>query len=555
MCVCVGLFILILVSAVTAVVITKKSASTATPLCFPTNGDMLDFLILSGQINNRDGLLATWFHRANSKDKMNEALSSNAMILESDVTLEGYGTPNVKPIPIMAHPPNIYSDNTLDQWLDAVLASPKAMKLDFKSLDSVGLSLDVLNQKNKSRNINRPVWINADVLLGPNTPGFVPPLNGTRFLQFIQEKFPDVTVSPGWMVLYLPPLLTKTYTRQMMEDMYDLIRDVPQKVTFPIYTVLARSGWQHISWLLSLSSRFSLTLWQDSFHPNVSDLLFIRDNSHPTRVYYDIYEPTLSEFKEAAKEQGRVIRFYPGGDLMDFLHLVHNADSNSHPTNTHHSSLAVQWLTVTNKTSLFNFLSDATVGMLLIQVTSDRIQPRIPLVKASGVDSEVFTLQYFLQLLGQRPNVPLGVHLQIPTLQLLEATLKILQSIYEQEQLYRPVWISMASLTTPADTQHFMSAVETLFPYVTLVLKQHMWPPAIPTSIKHLSQRVALHIKTTSLQKATRAEMLRSLIGLLDRYDVLVEEDTINCKMDSSVYKDTEVQFVGSTNLYVMSKC
>lgn len=52
----------------------------------------------------------------------------DAMILESDVTLEGYGTPNVKPIPIMAHPPNVYSDNTLDQWLDAVLASPKGEK-------------------------------------------------------------------------------------------------------------------------------------------------------------------------------------------------------------------------------------------------------------------------------------------------------------------------------------------------------------------------------------------------------------------------------------------
>ena len=47
------------------------------------------------------------------------------MILESDVTLEGYGTANVTPIPIMAHPPNIYSDNTLDEWLDAVLASRK----------------------------------------------------------------------------------------------------------------------------------------------------------------------------------------------------------------------------------------------------------------------------------------------------------------------------------------------------------------------------------------------------------------------------------------------
>lgn len=52
----------------------------------------------------------------------------DAMILEADVTLEGYGTPDVKPIPIMAHPPNVYSDNTLEQWLDAVLASPKGEK-------------------------------------------------------------------------------------------------------------------------------------------------------------------------------------------------------------------------------------------------------------------------------------------------------------------------------------------------------------------------------------------------------------------------------------------
>lgn len=47
------------------------------------------------------------------------------MILEADVTLEGYGSPNVKPIPIMAHPPQNHSDNTLDEWLDAVLASRK----------------------------------------------------------------------------------------------------------------------------------------------------------------------------------------------------------------------------------------------------------------------------------------------------------------------------------------------------------------------------------------------------------------------------------------------
>lgn len=57
------------------------------------------------------------------------------MILEADITLEGYGTPNEKLIPIMAHPPDIYSDNTLDQWLDAVLASRKGSRLKKSAAD------------------------------------------------------------------------------------------------------------------------------------------------------------------------------------------------------------------------------------------------------------------------------------------------------------------------------------------------------------------------------------------------------------------------------------
>lgn len=135
------------------------------------------------------------------------------MILEADVNLHGKGTADEKPIPIMAHPPDIYSDNTLDEWLDAVLAStkggrdvtvcirirlftsgnsskvlveklclPAGVKLDFKSLESVGFSLDVLSQKHSIKPLNRSVWLNADVLLGPNTPSFVPPINGTRWI-------------------------------------------------------------------------------------------------------------------------------------------------------------------------------------------------------------------------------------------------------------------------------------------------------------------------------------------------------------------------------------
>lgn len=43
---------------------------------FPTGGDMLDYLIQSGDISERDGLLATWYHRANGKEEMNKALAS-----------------------------------------------------------------------------------------------------------------------------------------------------------------------------------------------------------------------------------------------------------------------------------------------------------------------------------------------------------------------------------------------------------------------------------------------------------------------------------------------
>lgn len=47
------------------------------------------------------------------------------MILEADVNVEGHGTANQTNIPIMAHPPAVYSDNTLQEWIDAVLKSDK----------------------------------------------------------------------------------------------------------------------------------------------------------------------------------------------------------------------------------------------------------------------------------------------------------------------------------------------------------------------------------------------------------------------------------------------
>lgn len=39
---------------------------------------MLDYMLSTGQINHRDGLLVTWYHAANSKKEMEAALNSKS---------------------------------------------------------------------------------------------------------------------------------------------------------------------------------------------------------------------------------------------------------------------------------------------------------------------------------------------------------------------------------------------------------------------------------------------------------------------------------------------
>ncbi|XP_056148780.1 protein FAM151A [Lampris incognitus] len=554
-----GLALLLIIITVTAVVVTKPSGSSATT--FPTSGDMLDFLVQTGEISRPDGLLATWYHRANNMTAMKKALASDAMILEADVTVEGFGTPNQKPVPIMAHPPTIYSDNTLDQWLEAVLNSAKGIKLDFKSLVSVAPSLELLNEKAKSRGINRPVWLNADILKGPNVPAFLPTVNGTAFLQLIEEKFPNVTVSPGWQVAYAPPIFTETYTQTMVQEMYDIIKDIRQKVTFPVHALLVRRSWQHISWLLNQSSRFSLTLWQGSIHPTVSDLLFVRDNSHPARVYYDIYEPTLSAFKQAANQQGRQRLFYPGGDLMEYFYPTDTdlPSGRSHfpAAGTQRHSLAIDWFTISDRASLLAQLSGGVGGMLVVMVGSDSDRPHVPLVESS-LNLNPLTLQEFLDLV-QLADGPWGLYLQVQTQDLLDVSLRLLSSAYNREQLYRPVWVNVgvsngsSSSQDSISCQEFVSKVERLFPHVTLVLRAESWPSQIPCGVRITSQRMALHLRRESLPSSGKE--LDTLMRATDRYDLVVEEGREGRKEDGesgteagSVLQALVMQRIGSRN-------
>ncbi|KAJ8357556.1 hypothetical protein SKAU_G00203500 [Synaphobranchus kaupii] len=513
----VGVLVLMGIITIASVVVTSK-ADPAEPIQpFPTSGDMLDYLVQNGDIQERDALQVSWYHSANSKSELDKALKSTAMVLEADVNVQGYNTANETQIPIMAHPPDVYSDNTLQEWLDSVLKSKKGIKLDFKSIEAVSPSLEILRRKNQT-GINRPVWLNADILRGPNVPNVWPVVNSTAFLGLIQSEFPEATISPGWKVLYLP--LTPSYTRDMVEEMYALVQHVPQRVTFPVLAVMVRKAWPHLSWLLSQASRFSLTLWQGQENPSVNDLLFIRDNSNPQRVYYDIYEPVLSQFKAAASQR-RLRRFYPGGDLVDYFN----------PENR--DGMNIRWDWVSDRASLLSLLKESAGGMLVIPVGSKKDHPEVSVVENAVPE---LSLQECLDLVLASPELH-GLYFQVKSQAVLTPTLRLLNQAYDDDRLFRPTWINMdvsrGAFETPGyiSGAEFLETVNQVFPYVTLApgwpleaLSEGYTQPLVEDMIqlfKGAWQDVSLQLRAVPLGRSNPGR--RRLLETQPRFSLTVE--------------------------------
>ncbi|NXN25913.1 F151B protein, partial [Nycticryphes semicollaris] len=192
--------------------------------------------------------------------------------------------------PIMAHPPETDSDITLQEWLKEIVSTNKGIKLDFKSLEAVRPSLELLGHV--KQHLRRPVWINADILPGPNGKSAVVDPQG--FLDTVTSFFPNVTILFNQMVFIAG------YDWVMVKEMSQICSALSQPVTFPVRAVLVRQSISEMCWLMQQSDRYSLTVWtgkQDVY--SVEDLLYIRENFDKSRVYYDILEPQNSEFKKA----------------------------------------------------------------------------------------------------------------------------------------------------------------------------------------------------------------------------------------------------------------
>ncbi|NXK85710.1 F151B protein, partial [Formicarius rufipectus] len=196
--------------------------------------------------------------------------------------------------PIMAHPPDTDSDITLQEWLALMVNTDKGIKLDFKSLDAVGPSLELLGQV--ELHLRRPVWLNGDVAVGPGGSCALPVCHSCLS---VPAGF-AVSAEPRRAVTGRAGCSPAGYDWAMVRAMRELCRPLSQPVTFPVRAVLVPRSLPELRWLLQQSDRYSLTVWagkEDIY--SVEDLLSIRENFDKSRVYYDIFEPQNSEFKKA----------------------------------------------------------------------------------------------------------------------------------------------------------------------------------------------------------------------------------------------------------------
>ncbi|XP_039401081.1 protein FAM151B isoform X3 [Mauremys reevesii] len=237
------------------------------------NENVLDYFLNTNQIKTRDGAEIIWYHAANNKSQMKEAIQSAAHMVEADILLCGEEEGNGEPI--MAHPPETKSDNTLQAWLNEIVNTKKGIKLDFKSLAAVKPSMMLL--EGIKLHLRRPVWINADILPGPNGSNTV--VDAKRFLDTVTSFCPDVTLSLGWTTGWQPQQCNKGYSWAMVKEMAQICDALTQPVTFPVRAALVRQSKSELVWLLQKSNRYSLTVWtgrHDKY--SIEDLLYLREN-------------------------------------------------------------------------------------------------------------------------------------------------------------------------------------------------------------------------------------------------------------------------------------
>ncbi|XP_064626461.1 uncharacterized protein LOC135487061 isoform X2 [Lineus longissimus] len=236
------------------------------------------------------------------------------MMLEGDVVLRYQGTSKQQMTPVMSLPPNTDSDVTFNDWVDKVITTKgKGIKLNFKSIEPVEVSLQQL--KSLESKLQFPVWLGADILLGPNcvchkksgtqpTPRWDLPVDPTRFLRLVTTMFPQSTLCLGWTAHYEKDKDNGGYTWPMVIDMYNYVQKWNahhQPSVFSIRAPLIRKSVAQIKWLLDMTGA-QLHIWaeaEDEFESSLILLLQIMRSKFPKiQIFYQLPEHISGRFSD-----------------------------------------------------------------------------------------------------------------------------------------------------------------------------------------------------------------------------------------------------------------
>lgn len=137
-----------------------------------------------------------------------------------------------------------------------------------------------------------PIWINADILEGPNTTDTTP-VNATRFLNGASD-FENSTLSIGWTTTS-----EGAYTQDNVDEMLAVIQenDVKQNITFPVRACLAAKSIDVLVNLTSAVANSTLTIWQsnESDEVDVDELRELIQKIGLNKTYIDVPVSLLNQ--------------------------------------------------------------------------------------------------------------------------------------------------------------------------------------------------------------------------------------------------------------------
>ncbi|KAL6438345.1 hypothetical protein ACFW04_004480 [Cataglyphis niger] len=248
-----------------------------------------------------------WAHAVNSLAELERALSSeDIMMLEADVVMGKLNTTNQTDIPIMAHPPAVESDLSLENFLEINIHSnnTKGIKLDFKSNSAFESSKPILTKLRA--NLTFPVILNADILSGPVN-ATITPLNAKDFLKGANETMPESILSVGWTTRYGKEfnITEGRYSLKQIQTMIEALKEnqVTQPVTYPVRAGLVANDVDVIKTLLKNTTftNATLTIWSSEGDSVDAEKLskLIRDVG-VDKVYVDVPEALKSKLQLSA---------------------------------------------------------------------------------------------------------------------------------------------------------------------------------------------------------------------------------------------------------------